>query len=314
MYYVYEFYNVDTNEVLYAGKGTNNRYKVRYGRNDLLTKAFEQYNCDSRIIKYFETEKEAFKYEYEYIKEMKEKGQCKCNIYSGGAGGSSEYWTEELRHEYSVNNIMKRPEQRQRMSENNPMKNKEIAEKVNSQKRRPVIINDIRYESIQAVKDAYNTDYDIIVSWCNKGINYKGELCRFEDSPQVIFSDKRYNKGGCKSVMYMGQQFESAKDCAEAFNVSENVMYSYLKRGFDLKGNKCRYLDDDRELTFVNPFQGKKGKPVLINGIRYNSVSEASQILQIPKSTLYSYLQGKRKNPNYICIYDNQQPSQENVE
>ena len=35
MYYVYEWYNVDTGEILYVGKGTGNRYKVKHGRNKL---------------------------------------------------------------------------------------------------------------------------------------------------------------------------------------------------------------------------------------------------------------------------------------
>lgn len=35
MYYVYEWYNVDTGEILYVGKGKGYRYKVTHGRNKL---------------------------------------------------------------------------------------------------------------------------------------------------------------------------------------------------------------------------------------------------------------------------------------
>ena len=100
MYYVYEFYIVETNEIIYVGKGKGDRYKVKYHRNKLLTEKLNTYNCDSRIIKYFDNEKDAFMYEYEYIKLLKEQGLCSCNIYPGGAGGSGEYWTDELRKGY----------------------------------------------------------------------------------------------------------------------------------------------------------------------------------------------------------------------
>ena len=62
MFYVYEWYVVESGEIFYVGKGTRNRYKVRKHNkffNDFITR----YNCDSRIIKEFKTEKEAFEYE-----------------------------------------------------------------------------------------------------------------------------------------------------------------------------------------------------------------------------------------------------------
>ena len=126
MFYVYEWYVVESAEIFYVGKGTRNRYKVRKHNkffNDFITR----YNCDSRIIKEFKTEKEAFEYEYERINELKCIGQCVCNIYEGGTGGTVEWWTEERKEKYSKNNVMKSKKQRARMSANNPMKNAEIA-------------------------------------------------------------------------------------------------------------------------------------------------------------------------------------------
>ena len=55
MFYVYEWYVVESGEIFYVGKGTRNRYKVRKHNkffNDFITR----YNCDSRIIKEFKTE------------------------------------------------------------------------------------------------------------------------------------------------------------------------------------------------------------------------------------------------------------------
>ena len=97
MFYVYEWYVVESGEIFYVGKGTRNRYKVRKHNkffNDFITR----YNCDSRIIKEFKTEKEAFEYEYERINELKCIGQCVCNIYKGG----TDIWMKEEKYISSV--------------------------------------------------------------------------------------------------------------------------------------------------------------------------------------------------------------------
>lgn len=317
MYYVYEFYNVETGEILYAGKGTRNRYRVRQGRNHLLTEAFSKYNCDSRIVKTFEDEQSAFEYEYYYIKMLKERGECTCNIHSGGAGGSGEYWTEELRKEYSQNNVMKRPEQRERMSINNPMKNAEIAKRVNSQKRKAVIVGDVEYSSIAEAHKKLGATKEAIKTWCEKGINPQGQKCRFKDSEQVDFKGKRYNKGGSRGVVFRGVEYEAVKDFADAIGIGETTAHVWLRRGFNPQGEPCRFVNDERVLEFENRIANRNPKPsipVIVNGITYHSCAEASKELDVPKSTLYSYLQGKRVNPKYICEYGNQQPSQENVD
>ena len=58
MYYVYEWYVIETNEVFYVGKGTRNRYKVKK-HNKFFNDFISRQNCDSRIIKTFK--KELFK-------------------------------------------------------------------------------------------------------------------------------------------------------------------------------------------------------------------------------------------------------------
>lgn len=317
MYYVYKFYRTDTGEVLYIGKGTGNRYKVRNGRNALLANAFLKYECESEIIKYFEDEKEAFEYEDELIEKYKKLGECSCNMHKGGAGGSGEYWTEELRHEYSVNNVMKSKEQRERMSKNNPMKNSEIASIVAKKKSKPVVINGIEYQSIAKACETYSTCPETIRSWCAKGVNSKGELCRFKDKEQVVFTDKRYNKGGSRQVTYDGKIYEAVIDLANDIGKGETTIHSWLRRGFSPDGKPCRYLNDDRQLVFENKYVSRnkrKAKPVIVNGIRYSSCSEASLKLGIRKPLLYSYLNKSKFNENIICEYDNQQPSRGNTD
>lgn len=198
------------------------------------------------------------------------------------------------------------------MSKHNPMKNPEVAKKVAEKKSRKVIINNIEYSSVKAAQEHYQVPYDTIARWCSKGINHYGEKCRFADQQQIEFKDKRYNKGGCKAVVYKEKQYEAIIDLCNDINVSENACREWLKRGFDPQENPCRYLNDTRELVFQNRHVKRnksRAKSVIINGIKYKSCQEASEKLNIPKSTLYSYLNGSRKNPKYICTYDNQQPS-----
>ena len=314
MYYVYEWFLVDTNEIIYVGKGSGRRYLVRCQRNKYFTDMLEHNLCDSRIVKYFEDEKDAYEYEYEYIREKKKNGECRCNIYEGGSGGSGEYWTDELRKEYSERNVMKDKLQRERMSNNNPMKNRDVVSKVAKKKSKPVIIGDKYFQSIKDAASEYKTYGDTISRWCKKGINKNGEQCRYADEEQILFNGVRYNKGGCKGMTYKSTHYESPIDLANEIHVSTSAIYSWLRRGYDTKGNYCRYDDDKRELHYENPFKGKPPKPIIVNGVRYNSREEASEKLGIGRSALYSYLQGRRSNPKYICTYDNQQPSQGNTD
>ena len=316
MYYVYEWYIIETEEIIYVGKGSKRRYKVRK-HNRLFNEMLKRFQCESRIIKYFNTEKEAFDFEFDYINKMRNLGQCVCNIHNGGYGGTTDWWTDKLRKKYSEYNVMKSEAQRKRMSENNPMKNKDISKKVNEQKRKPVIIGEHEYSSVKEACEMYNTSSDVIATWCKKGINIHGEKCRYKDSKQVEFSGKRYNKGGSRAVIFEGVEYECAKDFSKAINISSSAAYAWLKRGYSPKGTPCRYVDDKRELVFVDRYVARnksKARSIIINDIIYSSVDEASKLLNIPKSTIYSYLQGKRKSSKYICKYGNQQPSHGNTD
>lgn len=316
MFYVYEWYIVETGEVIYVGKGTGLRYKVRK-HNKFFNDMISRYKCESRIVKAFEDEKEAFLFEYDRIAELKSNGQCVCNIRDGGFGGTTEWWTDKLREQYSKNNVMKSECQRKRMSKHNPMKNRDTALKANSIKRRAVIIGDKKYDSVKSAMDAEKTSYSVIANWCKKGVNSRMEKCRFEDSEQIEFTDKRYNKCGCRALVFRGKYYETAKDLAEELSISVSAVLSWTRRGFTPHGEPCRYIDDDRILTYTNRHvvrNKNKAKPVILDGIHYNSVDDAHNATGIPKPTIYSYLQGRRKSKEHTCIYDNQQPSQGNTD
>lgn len=314
MFYVYEWFIKGTNEIIYVGKGCRNRYKVTK-HNKFFNDMIKRFDCESRIIKYFDNEQDAFSYEYERVVELKKIGQCVCNIYEGGFGGTTEWWTEDKKKIYSENNVMKSETQRKRMSENNPMKNKEIALKVNQKNSRQVIINQIEYKSVLDACKKYNVCYSTIKKWCEKGINQFGEQCRYKDEEQVIFVGKRYNKGGCKPLIYKDKEYESPIDLARELKISTSAVSNWCKKGFDANGNICRYKGDNRELTFKKYCIGEaKKKPIIVNGIYYPSKAEAEKALNIKGGGLTPYLNGTRKNKKYICEYVNQQPSHTNTD
>lgn len=308
MFYVYEWFIVETGEIIYVGKGTRNRYKVRK-HNKFFNEMIRRNNCDSRIVKKFENEKDAFEFEYIRVRELHESGQCICNIHDGGSGGSTEWWTDELRKQYSEKNVMKSSAQRERMKVNNPMKNSNIAEKANSQKRRPVIIGSNEYESVKAACDALGVTYDSIALWCKKGRNAKGEYCRFKDSEQVIPSNGRFNKGGCRSMIYDGKHYESPIDLARELDIPDSRVLGWLKRGFDTNGIECRYDDDERILVH-RPVR----KAVIVNDVKYSSIKEAREALGLGRGVLEYYLKTGRPYKTFNCRYDNQQPSRGNVD
>ena len=76
MFYVYEWYNTNTDEIFYVGKGCGNRYKNHSKRNKLFIEYYNNNSCASRIIAYYENEQDAFNAEKERITELKSKGMC----------------------------------------------------------------------------------------------------------------------------------------------------------------------------------------------------------------------------------------------
>jgi hypothetical protein len=83
-YYVYEWYDVDTSQVFYVGKGSNNRYKYYFDRNDLFDEYYNSHNCEVRFVETGLNEDEAYGLEEKTIKSYRPSGQAFCNIMDGG--------------------------------------------------------------------------------------------------------------------------------------------------------------------------------------------------------------------------------------
>ena len=98
MFYVYEYYIVETGEIIYVGKGTGRRAKELYNRNKQFLETVKQFNCKVRIYKDGLTNDEACELEIKRIAELREQGLAKCNISNGGDGALPG----ELNHMYGV--------------------------------------------------------------------------------------------------------------------------------------------------------------------------------------------------------------------
>ena len=302
-YYVYEWYRIDTGEIFYVGKGCRNRYKVKK-HNRYFNQMIRDYECTSRIVKEFETEQEAFQYEFDRINELKLKGECSCNIHKGGFGGTTEWWTDELRKKYSQVNVMKSDVQRQRMSCSNPMKDSKTAIKANARFKQAVIIGNTEYESVKAVCEVYGVALATVKSWCIRGYDNKNNLCYYKGYPVEIYHNA--NNGQKRSVTYKGQHYTSSAELGRVLGIAQTTASRWCRQGHDSYGNICKYDDDTRD---VLPAVRTKAIPVIVNGVWYPNKESACRALNMSNYTLTTYLNNKRKDTQFICNYDNQQPS-----
>lgn len=250
MFYVYEWYIVNTGEIIYVGKGSGRRYKVRK-HNAFFNEFIKRYDCESRIVKKFETEKEAFEYEFDRVLELKLKGQCVCNIYSGGFGGTASCWTEEMRDNYSRNNVMKSSEQRKRMSEQNPMKVKEIAQKTNAKKKKKICVGNKIYDGCIDLAREFGVRDSAIQYWIERGYAPNKEPCYYygDKKPNVILKKAGGNR---KAVIVDGLHFNTVKEAAEyCGGWSENIIKA-IKNNRPFKGHICRYDNQQPSQTKSN--------------------------------------------------------------
>lgn len=83
MYYVYIHKLKQTEEVVYCGKGSNQRYRDYNSRNDEHLSLMKSGQLNYVILRYFENEKEAYKIEEIITEQFKQSNQCKFNIAIG---------------------------------------------------------------------------------------------------------------------------------------------------------------------------------------------------------------------------------------
>lgn len=90
MFYVYEWFIIETGEIFYVGKGSGNRVTSMKDRNDYFKNIRKKYECDYRIVRYFEDEEQAYDFEREYGNQLKAQGQARACYVLGNYGRTFE--------------------------------------------------------------------------------------------------------------------------------------------------------------------------------------------------------------------------------
>ncbi len=192
IYYVYEWYNTDTKEIFYVGKGKNNRYKHIKNRNKFFTDYYNTHNCDVRKIYENLSEEEAFQKEVETIKYYKENTNYRLtNQTDGGEGASglivSDEFREKMRKIVSGKNNPNynhkwseemKQKARERMigkynGENNPNYGNKwtLEQKSNNNTAKKVICDGKIFPTLTECSKYYNIKYTTMQSWVNNKNN-----------------------------------------------------------------------------------------------------------------------------------------------
>lgn len=253
-FYVYEWYNVDTEEVFYVGKGSKKRKDQIKNRNKNFLTYIETHNVLSRIVKDNLTETEAFKIEKELIEFYWNKGQCSCNLMEGGTGGTSFVWTDKAKQYWSENNPMKNEEQRKRMSSQNPMYDPAIAASVGLKHRKAVIINGIQYDSASNAANALGVCEATIRAWCQRGKSPANIPCQFVKNNSLQLNADAKNK---VPVLIDGIYYSSIKEASLALGMnSSTYLAKCIREHKTYKGHKCEYANQQ-------PSQGNSNNSTL---------------------------------------------------
>lgn len=85
-FYVYEWYIVETGEIFYVGKGSGNRVTSLKDRNNYFKNIRAKHECNYRIVQRFDNEEDAYDFELEYGKQLKERGQARACYVLGNYG------------------------------------------------------------------------------------------------------------------------------------------------------------------------------------------------------------------------------------
>ena len=241
MFYVYEWFNTTTGEVFYVGKGCRKRKGQISQRNKRFKEYFNSNQCENRIVKEFDREEDAFAYENQRIEELKAIGQAQCNLDHGGKGGCHFVWTEEMKQYSSEYNVMKRPEQRERMSLNNPMKNQRISNKVSELNKRSLWIGNTQYNGrVDAARD-YGVTSTAVLYWLDRGYARGNEICYYDGEQKPKLKILKHGSTKRKTIIVDGIEYESIRQAAEAIGGSGSALSQALRKRETFKGHICKY-------------------------------------------------------------------------
>lgn len=236
IFYVYEWYDVDSNLPFYVGKGKLNRmFEVKRRHADFV-EYYSSHTCNVRKVKDNLTEKEAFIYESNLIKEYEKSGIALVNKTSCISGGIT-HTDEELKKigEASKRN-WKRPEYRENIlkkqaeywsKEENIENRRRIAKEVNN---RPEVIEKQRLSHLGRIP--YNKGKKMDESYCRK---MKDVLNR----PSTIKKMSLSNNSNKKLIV----KNSITGDIYKYYNIQEFIdKQKFIDNKYKNKRNLWRYI------------------------------------------------------------------------
>ena len=249
MFYVYKWFIKETNEVFYIGKGINNRYKDLRRRNNYFNNIYKKYNCDVRIVKYFDKEEDAFEYEKTLINYYKQKNQAKANFHIGGSGGNTlKHMPEDLKEKYiqKMRKINKKRCNNYDFKNNTSTRMKQLYSNPEEREKQSKLLKEV---------------------WKNEELKNKhSEIIKKSYTPEL--RKIRSEKAKKKLKMILNEEiiiFNSRKEFLEYIKINYNLTLSNYTIAYLLKGN---------------PYKGHRKEHRILNNMKISYIEEDVETIE----------------------------------
>lgn len=271
-YYIYAWYYINTNEIFYIGKGSNNRYiDTKNRRNEYFKNIIQKEGNNVNVKKLYEnlSEEESYILERELIHKYWDKGECKANFHEGGRGGNHGNYNENMRKKLSEFAST-------RTGEKNPMWKHEYT---------PKQLEKMSYSqktSIKAYEWTHSERHSKICSENAKRLNTDPKYEEYRIKRNKIISEvakrpksKEYlqhnrdrqcpNNYICKlnnEVIYETRyRKDLIKFCEDYLNISRTIFFQVLNNNWTPKFKKHEHLKTLQIITEINKYKGVSTTP-----------------------------------------------------
>ena len=271
-YYIYAWYYINTNEIFYIGKGSNNRYiDTKRSRNKYFKNIIQKEGNNVNVKKLYENlnEEESYRLERELIHEYWEKGECKANFHEGGCGGNHGNYGENMRRKLSEFAST-------RTGSKNPMwKHKYTTEQLEK-------MSVSQKTSIKAYEWTHSDRHSKICSENAKRLNTDPKYEEYRIKRKEIWTNYakqpktpeqiQYNRDRqcpnnyiCKlnnEVIYETRyRKDLIKFCEDNLNISRTIFFQVLNNSWTPKFKKHEHLKTLQIITEINKYKGVSTTP-----------------------------------------------------
>ena len=119
----------------------------------------------------------------------------------------------------------------------------------------------------------------------------------------------KVGKTKARAVVINNETYAGVKQAAAALGVWDITVSRWCKRGYDDKGQPCRYANEEQKQFEIKITYSKK---VVVDGVVFPSVRSAAKFLGVWPESIIKSIKQDRPCKGHLCRYDNQQPSCEN--